>query len=55
MFGPVTEVPFATDVIDKKEEYKVLVDITSPSANPKRLVSFLRILHALLIFMLLEE
>jgi intracellular sulfur oxidation DsrE/DsrF family protein len=40
MFGPVTEVPFATDVIDKKEEYKVLVDITSPSANPKEISEF---------------
>ncbi len=39
-FGAVTEVPFAIDVMDKKSEYKVLVDITSPSANPKEISEF---------------
>lgn len=40
IYGPVTEVPFATDIIDKNGEYKVLVDITSPSANPKEISEF---------------
>ncbi|OYW78768.1 MAG: hypothetical protein B7Z27_06815 [Sphingobacteriia bacterium 32-37-4] len=39
-YRPVTEVPFAVDVINKKAEYKVLVDITSPSANPKNISEF---------------
>ena len=40
IYGAVTEVPFAIDIMDKKAEYKVLVDITSPSANPKEISEF---------------
>lgn len=40
IYGPVTEVPFAIDIMDKKGEYKVLIDITSPSANPKEISEF---------------
>ncbi|WP_439506502.1 DsrE family protein [Sediminibacterium sp.] len=39
-YGPVTEIPFALDIMDKKGEYKVLVDITSPSANAKEISEF---------------
>lgn len=40
-FGDVTEVPFAIDVMDKKADYKVLIDVISPSANPKEISEFL--------------
>lgn len=39
-YGDVTEVPFAVDIIDKKADYKVLIDIVSPSANPKEVSEF---------------
>lgn len=40
-FGDVMEVPFAVDVMDKKADYKVLIDVISPSANPKEISEFL--------------
>jgi len=39
-YGDVTEVPFAVDIIDKKADYKVLIDIVSASANPKEVSEF---------------
>lgn len=40
-FGDVTEIPFAIDLMDKKADYKVLIDVVSPSANPKEISEFL--------------
>lgn len=40
-YGDVTEIPFAVDLMDKNAEYKVLIDVISPSANPKEISEFL--------------
>lgn len=39
-YGDVTEVPYAVDVIDKKVEYKILVDIVSAAPNPKEVSEY---------------